>query len=53
MSLAAAPLLASSEVCAEARRLRRVASDLTQANLVARCEGTTGVDQFVRMERGK
>jgi hypothetical protein len=32
------------EVCAEARRLRRVASDLTQADIVERCEGTTGLD---------
>ena len=53
MSLSAAQLMASAEVCAEARRPRRVASDLTQADLVERCEGTTGVDQFVRIERGK
>jgi hypothetical protein len=26
---------------------------LTQSDLVERCEGTTGVDQFVRIERGK
>ena len=53
MSLSAAQLIASAEVCAEARRLRRVASDLTQADIVERCEGTTGVDQFVLIERGK
>jgi hypothetical protein len=53
MSLSAAQLMASAEVCAEARRLRRVASDLTQADIVERCEGTTGVDPFVRIERGK
>jgi hypothetical protein len=53
MSLSAAQLMASAEVCAEARRPRRVASDLTQADLVERGEGTTGVDQFVRIERGK
>jgi hypothetical protein len=53
MSLAAAPLLASAEVCAEARQLRRIASDLTPADRVERCAGTTGVDQFVLIERGK
>ena len=53
MSLSAAQLMASAEVCAEARRLRSVASDLTQADSVERGEGTTGVDQFVRIERGK
>jgi hypothetical protein len=26
---------------------------LTQASIVERCEGTTGVDQFVLIERGK
>jgi hypothetical protein len=53
MSLSAAQLIASAEVCADARRLRRVASDLTQVDIVERSEGTTGVDQFVRIERGK
>ena len=53
MSLSAAQLMASAEVCAEARWPRSVASDLTQADLVERGEGTTGVDQFVRIERGK
>ena len=53
MSLSAVQRIASAEVCAEARRLRRVASDLTQSDIVERCEGTTGVDQFVRIERGK
>lgn len=52
MSLSAAQLMALAEVCAEARRLRRVARDLTQADIVERCEGTTGLDQFVRIERG-
>jgi hypothetical protein len=51
MSLSAVQLMASAEVCAEARRPRRVASDLTQADSVERGEGTTGVDQFVRIER--
>lgn len=53
MSLSAAQRMASAEVCAEARRLRSVASDLTQSDIVERCEGTTGVDPFVRIERGK
>jgi hypothetical protein len=53
MSLAAAQLMASAEVCAEALRPRRVASDLTQADIVERCDGTTGVDQLVLIERGK
>jgi hypothetical protein len=53
MSLFAAQLMASAEVCAEARRRLRVARDLTQADIVERSEGTTGVDQFVRIERGK
>jgi hypothetical protein len=44
MSLSAAQLMASAEVCAEARRLRSVASDLTQADIMERGEGTTGVD---------
>ena len=52
MSLAAAPLMVLAEVCAEARRLRRIANDLTQADSVERCAGTTGVDQFVLIERG-
>ena len=53
MSLSAAQLMASAEVCVEVRRLRSVASDLTQADSVERCEGTTGVEQIVRIERGK
>jgi hypothetical protein len=53
MSLSAAQLMASAEVCAEARRPRSVASDLAQGDIVERCEGTTGVDQFVCIERGK
>ena len=52
MSLAAAPLMASAEVGAEARWLRRIASDLMQADSVERCAGTTGVDQFVLIEHG-
>ena len=53
MSLCAAQLIAPAEVCAEELRPRRVASDLTQADLVERGEGTTGADQFVLIERGK
>jgi hypothetical protein len=53
MSLFAAQLIASAEVCADARRRLRVASDLTQVDIVERSEGTTGVDQFVLIERGK
>ena len=45
--------MASVEVCAEARRPRKVASDVTQADIVERCEGTTGVDSFARIERRK
>jgi hypothetical protein len=53
MSLSAAQLIAAAEVCAEALWPRRVASDWTPADSVERGEGTTGVDQFVRIERGK
>jgi hypothetical protein len=53
MSLFAAQLMASAEVCAEALRRLKVANDLTQADIVERSEGTTGVDQFVLIERGK
>jgi hypothetical protein len=53
MSLSAGPLIASAEVCAEARRPRSVASDVMQADIVERGEGTTGVDPFVRIECGK
>lgn len=53
MSLSAAQLIALAVVCAEALRLRRVASNLTQADIVERCEGTTGLEQFVLIERGK
>jgi hypothetical protein len=38
---------------AETLRRLRVVRDLTQAEIVERSEGTTGVDQFVRIERGK
>ena len=44
MSLSAVQLMASAEVCAEARQLPRIASDLTPADIVERCEGNTGVD---------
>jgi hypothetical protein len=53
MSLSAGQLMASAEVCAEARRPRSVAGDLAQGDIVERCEGATGVDQFVCIERGK
>ncbi len=53
MSLFAAQLVTSAEVRAEARRRLRVARDVTQADIVERPEGTTGVDQSVLIERGK
>jgi len=53
MSLSAVQLITSAEVCAKARRLLRLASDLTQAGIVERSAGTAGVDQISLIERGK
>jgi hypothetical protein len=53
VSLSAAQLMASAEVCAETRRRLRVASDLTQADIVDHSNGPTGVDPCVLIERGR
>jgi hypothetical protein len=44
--------MASAEVCAEALQRLSLASDLTQADIMEHVKGPTGVEQFVRIERG-
>ena len=53
MPLSVSQLIASTDTAGDALRLIRAAKDLTQADLVARAEGTIGVDQISLIERGK
>jgi transcriptional regulator with XRE-family HTH domain len=53
MPLSVSQLIASADTSGDALRLTRAAKDLTQADLVARAEGTIGVDQISLIERGK
>jgi transcriptional regulator with XRE-family HTH domain len=53
MPLSVSQLIASADTSGDALRLIRAAKDLTQADLVARAEGTIGVDQISLIERGK
>ena len=53
MPLSVSQLIASADTSGDALRLIRTTKDLTQADLVARSEGTLGVDQISLIERGK
>ena len=53
MPLSVSQLITSADTAGDALRLIRAAKDLTQADLVARAEGTIGVDQISLIERGK
>ena len=53
MPLSVSQLIASADTGGDALRLIRAAKDLTQAEVVARAEGTIGVDQISLIERGK
>lgn len=53
MPLSISQLIASADTAGDALRLIRAAQDLTQAEVVARAEGTIGVDQISLIERGK
>ncbi len=53
MPLSVSQLIASADTAGDALRLIRAAQDLTQADLVARAEGSLGVDQISLLERGK
>ena len=53
MPLSISQLMASADTAGDALRLIRAAQDLTQADLMARAEGSIGVDQISLIERGK
>ena len=53
MSVSISHLLASADNGGEALRLIRAALILTQADIVARSDGTIGADQISLIERGK
>jgi len=53
MPVSISQLIASADTGGEALRLIRAALNLTQADLVARADGTIGADQISLIERGK
>jgi len=53
MPVSVSQLIASADTGGEALRLIRAALNLTQADLVARADGTIGADQISLIERGK
>jgi transcriptional regulator with XRE-family HTH domain len=53
MPLSVSQLIESADTSGDALRLIRAARDLTQADIVARSEGTIGADQISLIERGK
>jgi transcriptional regulator with XRE-family HTH domain len=53
MPLSVSQLIESADTSGDALRLIRAAKDLTQADIVARSEGTIGADQISLIERGK
>jgi transcriptional regulator with XRE-family HTH domain len=53
MPFSVSQLIASADTGGDALRLIRAAKDLTQTEVVARAEGTIGVDQISLIERGK
>jgi transcriptional regulator with XRE-family HTH domain len=53
MVVSVSQLIASADTGGEALRLIRAALNLTQADLVARADGTIGADQISLIERGK
>jgi transcriptional regulator with XRE-family HTH domain len=53
MPLSASQLIGSADTSGDAVRLLRAAKGLTQADIVARSEGTIGADQISLIERGK
>jgi transcriptional regulator with XRE-family HTH domain len=53
MPLSVSQLIESADTSGDALRLLRAAKDLTQADIVARSEGTIGADQISLIERGK
>jgi len=53
MPLSVSQLIASADTGGDALRLIRAALTLTQADLVARSDGTIGADQISLIERGK
>jgi transcriptional regulator with XRE-family HTH domain len=53
MPVSVSQLIASADSGGEALRLIRAAMNLTQADLVARADGTIGADQISLIERGK
>jgi transcriptional regulator with XRE-family HTH domain len=53
MSVSVSHLITSADTGGDALRLIRAAMNLTQADLVARADGTIGADQISLIERGK
>jgi transcriptional regulator with XRE-family HTH domain len=53
MPLSVSQLIESADTSGDALRLIRAAKDLTQADIVARSEGSIGADQISLIERGK
>jgi transcriptional regulator with XRE-family HTH domain len=53
MPVSVSQLIASADTGGDALRLIRAAMNLTQADLVARADGTIGADQISLIERGK
>jgi transcriptional regulator with XRE-family HTH domain len=53
MPLSISQLIESADTSGDALRLIRAAKDFTQADIVARSEGTIGADQISLIERGK
>jgi len=53
MPLSVSQLIVSADTGGDALRLIRAALNLTQADLVARADGTIGADQISLIERGK
>jgi transcriptional regulator with XRE-family HTH domain len=53
MPVSVSQLMASADTAGDALRLIRAAQNLTQAEVVARADGTIGVDQISLIERGK
>ena len=53
MPLSVSQLIESADTSGDALRLLRAAKDLTQADIVARSDGTIGADQISLIERGK
>ena len=51
--LSVSQLMESADTSGDALRLIRAAKNLTQADIVARSEGTIGADQISLIERGK